>query len=181
MYILQSTDKNRNDTQNHERPLNTKTLSAKIRTVKEIAHNKENFMDMLLIGDEEEKMILKYLKASNLYALYDSEILKSICAVLKTSKNTVEIKNLATYPKFQNQGCASFLLKFIFKKYKNFNIILGTGENEKTLNFYKKRGFIEYTRIRDFFIQNYPHPIIENGVQLKDMIYLKKDLQRDKT
>ena len=52
---------------------------------------------------------------------------------------------------------------------------------EKTLNFYKKRGFIEYTRIRDFFIQNYPHPIIENGVQLKDMIYLKKDLQRDKT
>ena len=100
---------------------------------------------------------------------------------MKTSKNTVEIKNLATYPKFQNQGCASFLLKFIFKKYKNFNIILGTGENEKTLNFYKKRGFIEYTRIRDFFIQNYPHPIIENGVQLKDMIYLKKDLQRDKT
>lgn len=143
-------------------------------TVREIIQNKEDFMDILLIGDEEENMVFKYINAGNLYALYDSEVLKSACITVQLDKNTVEIKNLATYPKFQNQGCASFLLKFIFRKYEGFNIILGTGENEKTLNFYKKRGFTEYMRVKDFFVQNYPHPIIENGIRLKDMIYLKK-------
>ncbi len=145
--------------------------------VKEILHNKKDFMDILLIGDEEERMILKYLESAKLYALYDLGILKSICAVIKKDDKTIEIKNLATYPKFQNTGCASFLMNFIFEKYKDFEyIILGTGENEKTLNFYKKLGFIEFTRIENFFTENYSHPIFENGIQLKDMIYLKKKL-----
>ena len=104
----------------------------------------------------------------------DSGVLKSVCALIFADKTTVEIKNLATWPKFQNQGCASFLLEYIFKKYEGFDIILGTGENEKTLNFYKKRGFVEFSRIENFFIKNYPRPIIENGMQLKDMIYLRK-------
>ncbi len=105
-------------------------------TVKEIIKNKKDFMDILLIGDEEESMIDKYLEIGNLYALYDFEVLKSVCITLPVNKNTIEIKNLATYPKFQNQGCATFLLNFIFKKYqKHFKyIILGTGENHKTLN-----------------------------------------------
>ncbi len=147
-------------------------------TVKEIIKNKKDFMDILLIGDEEESMIDKYLEIGNLYALYDFEVLKSVCITLPVNKNTIEIKNLATYPKFQNQGCAAFLLNFIFRKYKNkFKyIILGTGENEKTLNFYKKFDFKEFARIENFFTDNYPNPIFENGIQLKDMIYLKKEL-----
>lgn len=146
--------------------------------IKEILTNKEKFMDILLIGDEEETMVYKYLKDGNLYALYDTGILKSICVTLSVNQNTIEIKNLATYPKFQNQGCAAFLLNFIFRKYKNkFKyIILGTGENQKTLNFYKKFDFKEFARIENFFTDNYPNPIFENGIQLKDMIYLKKEL-----
>jgi len=157
---VQTTDKNDETVQN--------------RTVQEIKEDKENFMDILLIGDEEETMVCKYLDIGNLYALYDSGVLKSVCALIFADKTTVEIKNLATWPKFQNQGCASFLLEYIFKKYEGFDIILGTGENEKTLNFYKKRGFVEFSRIENFFIKNYPRPIIENGMQLKDMIYLRK-------
>jgi len=146
-------------------------------TVKEIEKNKENFMDILLIGDEDEGMIRKYLNASKLYAAYDCGILKSVCALIKKDKRTIEIKNLATYPKYQNQGCASFLLNFIFKNYKDFEyVILGTGENKKTLNFYKNHGFFEFGRVENFFIQNYPHPIFEDGILLKDMIYLKKKL-----
>lgn len=144
----------------------------------EIFENKKDFMELLLIGDEEEAMVLKYLEAGNLYALYDSEILKSVCVTLPINKDTIEIKNLATYPKFQKQGCASFLLNFIFKKYKRHfkYIILGTGENEETLNFYKKFGFREFSKIKNFFLKNYPNPIFENDTQLIDMIYLKKEL-----
>ena len=63
-------------------------------------------------------------------------------------------------------------------KYKtNYKyLILGTGENNKILEFYKKRGFQESHRLQNFFINNYEHPIFEEGKQLIDMIYLKKIL-----
>lgn len=147
--------------------------------IKEITQNKNNFMDILLIGDEEQSMIEKYLALGRLFVLYSSNIPVSVCVVQQIDESIAEIKNLATYPEQQNKGYATELLNFVFKKYKNAgykNIILGTGENEITLNFYKKRGFVETHRIKNFFINNYLHPIIENGKQLIDMVYLKKDL-----
>ena len=146
--------------------------------IKEITTNKTNYMDILLIGDEDEKMINKYLEQSTIFVLIDNNILTSICAVITKDQETIEIKNLATYPKYQNMGYASALIDFVFNKYKaEFKyLILGTGENNKTLTFYKKRGFQETHRLKNFFTENYSHPIFEDGKQLKDMIYLKKIL-----
>lgn len=146
--------------------------------IEEVTKNKTDFMDILLIGDEEEAMINKYLDQSRLFVLYNKNKLTSICAVIRIDDKTIEIKNLATSPEYQNRGYASMLLDFICKKYKEeaAEIILGTGENEKTLKFYKKRGFVETHKIKNFFIDNYSHPIFENGTQLIDMIYLKKNM-----
>ena len=124
--------------------------------IREIRENKTAFMDLLLIGDEDEAMINRYLEPSTLFVLYDSEKPVSLCAVMKIDSDTIEIKNLATYPKYQNNGYASALLDFVYDKYKNecIALILGTGENEKTLRFYKKRGFVEFDRVKNFFIDN---------------------------
>lgn len=144
----------------------------------EITKNKESFIDILLIGDEEISMINKYLIDGMVYALYDKNMLASICVVLKINSNTLELKNLATYPNFQNRGYGSALIEHICKEYRDkFEyLILGTGENEMTLNFYKNRGFKETHRINNFFTHNYKHKIFENGKQLIDMIYLKRKL-----
>ena len=144
--------------------------------IKEVNSNKTDFMEILLVGDEEVSMINRYLEQSTIFALYDNDILASICAVMEIDTETVEIKNLATYPEFQNKGYASKLLDYVCNRYKEKfrTVILGTGENETTLNFYKKRGFVETRRIKNFFTDNYSHPIFENGKQLVDMIYLKK-------
>ena len=146
--------------------------------IKEIGENKFEFIDLLLIGDEEESMINRYLEQSTLFVLYDKGKLVSLCAVIKADFDIIEIKNLATYPQYRNKGYASALLDFVYDKYKNEckALILGTGENEKTLRFYKKRGFTEFGRVRNFFTDNYTHPIFENGKQLVDMIYLKKSV-----
>ena len=146
--------------------------------IKEITTNKADYMDILLIGDEEEKMINKYIEQSTIFALYETNVLTSVCAVITIDNETIEIKNLATYPEYQNRGYASSLINFICNKYKtDFKyLILGTGENNKTLKFYKKRGFKETCRLQNFFIDNYEKPIFENGKQLVDMIYLKKIL-----
>jgi len=45
------------------------------------------------------------------------------------------------------------------------------------LAFYRKFGFEPSHRIKNFFIDNYDHLMFEEGVQLVDMIYLKKDLE----
>ncbi|DAA94914.1 TPA: GNAT family N-acetyltransferase [Candidatus Gastranaerophilales bacterium HUM_8] len=146
--------------------------------IKEIIKNKADFMDILLIGDEDENMINKYINQSTIFALYVNSTLTSVCAIIKVDNETAEIKNLSTYPEYQNRGYASTLIDFVCNKYKTeFKyLILGTGENNKTLKFYKKRGFQEIHRLKNFFIDNYSHPIYENGKQLIDMIYLKKIL-----
>ena len=39
---------------------------------------------------------------------------------------------------------------------------------------YEKCGFVKTHSIKNFFIDNYDHPIYECGVRLTDMIYLQR-------
>jgi GNAT superfamily N-acetyltransferase len=142
--------------------------------IKKINVNKNKFMDLLLLGDEQEDMINKYLNRGELFALYDNG-LKTVSVVTKEDKEVYEIKNIATYEKYQRKGYGSFMIKYIIEHYKNkCNLLfVGTGDNDKILTFYKKCGFEYSHTIEDFFIKNYDHKIFEDGKQLKDMIYLK--------
>ena len=144
--------------------------------IKTINENKEEFMDLLLLGDEQENMVKKYLNRGELYTLYDND-LKTVCVVTQESENIYEIKNIATYEKYQGKGYGSYMIKYIIEKYKGkcSQLLVGTGEDDKILSFYKSFGFIYSHTVKDFFINNYDHEIFENGKQLKDMIYLKID------
>jgi hypothetical protein len=55
-------------------------------------------------------------------------------------------------------------------------MLVGTGDSPATIPFYQKCGFVISHRIKDFFIDNYDHPIFEGGKRLTDMVYLKKHL-----
>jgi hypothetical protein len=55
-------------------------------------------------------------------------------------------------------------------------MLVGTGETPAILSFYESCGFEESYRVKNFFSDNYDHPIFEGDIQLVDMIYLKKDL-----
>ncbi|MCL2484565.1 MAG: GNAT family N-acetyltransferase [Endomicrobia bacterium] len=145
--------------------------------IEKITNNKKQFLDLLLLADEQENMIDKYLESGDLFALYDGD-LKSICVVAPIDKNTCELKNIATYKKYQGQGYGRTLIKFIFDYYqgKYNTIFVGTGEVPSILSFYKNLDFEESHRIKNFFTDNYNHPMFEEGMQLVDMIYLKKNL-----
>ena len=145
--------------------------------IKQIFENKNKFMDLLLLGDEQENMVKKYLYRGELFALYDID-LKTISVVTQEDDKIYEIKNIATYEKYQRNGYGSMMIKHIIEyvKHKGKKLLVGTGEDEKTISFYKKFGFEYSHKIEDFFIDNYDHEMFENGKQLKDMIYLKIDL-----
>ncbi|KEI98954.1 GNAT family acetyltransferase [Clostridium botulinum A2B3 87] len=144
--------------------------------IKIIEENKRSFLDLLLLADEQESMIDKYLNRGEMFALYDGD-LKSICVVTNEEEGIYEIKNLATYEKYQGQGYGSRLIKFIFEYYKDNckTMLVGTGDSPLTIPFYIHCGFKISHRVKNFFTDNYDHPIYESGVQLIDMVYLKKD------
>lgn len=147
-------------------------------TIKQITQNKKQFLDLLLLADEQESMIDRYLNQGDLFALYDED-LKAICVVAHVDNGTCELKNIAIYQQFQRLGYGKTLITHISKFYKSkYNTMLvGTGETPSTLSFYKQCGFELSHRIKNFFTDNYDHLMFEEGIQLIDMVYLKKNLE----
>ena len=145
--------------------------------IEKITTNKKQFLDLLLLADEQESMIDKYLERGDLFALYDDD-LKSICVVTRESEDICELKNIATYEKWQCHGYASKLLRYIFNYYSGSceTITVGTGDYPPILRFYEKHGFRITHRVENFFTDNYNHLIFENGIQLVDMVYLSRGL-----
>jgi len=145
--------------------------------IKIIGDNKKDFLDLLLLADEQEDMIDKYLGRGTLFALYDND-LKSVCVVTHESDDVCELKNIATYEKWHGRGYGSELLSHIFSHYKGkyTTMLVGTGDSPQAIRFYQKNGFRISHRIKNFFTDNYDHLMFEDGVQLVDMVYLKGDL-----
>lgn len=143
----------------------------------EIRENKKAYLPLLFLADEQESMIDRYLERGMMYALYDDGV-KCECVVTDEGNGVLEIKNIATVPNFQGKGYGRLLVNFIAEKYKkDFSVLqVGTGDSPLTIPFYEKCGFVRSHKIENFFIDNYDHPIYECGVQLIDMIYLKKML-----
>jgi len=148
-----------------------------VMEIKIINENKKNFMDLLLLADEQEDMIEKYLDRGTLFALYDDG-LKSICVVTDEGGGSFELQNLATYKQFQCKGYATHLVKYIFEYYrdKGAAMYVGTGDVPLTVNFYGHCGFIYSYRIENYFLEHYREPMFEEGIQLKDKVYFRKDL-----
>ncbi|MEA4918826.1 GNAT family N-acetyltransferase [Proteiniphilum sp.] len=142
--------------------------------IEQITHNKKRYLDLLLLADEQEDMIDRYLENGDMFALYDDD-LKTVCVVAEIDGETCELKNIATYQKYQGKGYATSLIRFIADYYKNSykTMLVGTGEVPSILSFYESCGFEKSHRIKNFFTDNYDHSIFEEGIQLADMVYLK--------
>lgn len=145
--------------------------------IKEVKQNKKKYLSLLLLADEQENMIDKYLERGTMYILIDKNIVISECVVTNEDK-ILEIENIATVPDYQGQGYAKKLIDFLCERYKTQYKFLqvGTGDSPLTIPFYEKCGFKRSHRVHNFFIDNYDHPIVECGKRLIDMIYLKKEI-----
>ena len=153
--------------------------------IKKVISDKKEFLELLLLADEQEDMIDRYLERGDMFVLYDDG-LKALCVVTREGESVYEIKNIATVPFFnvrdttvlffQRQGYGKRLIEFLFEYYqgKCSEMLVGTGDVPSSRSFYEHCGFAISHRIKNFFTDNYDHPMYEDGVQLVDMIYLKK-------
>lgn len=145
--------------------------------IREVNDNKKQFISLLLLADEQENMVERYLEKGTMYVLEDDEV-KAECVVTDEGKGILEIKNIAVVPEYQGKGYGKMLLDFLVRKYTGLYSVLqvGTGDSPLTIPFYEKCGFVRSHTVPRFFTDNYDHPIYEGGIQLADMVYLQKHL-----
>ena len=145
--------------------------------IREIKENKKHFLSLLLLADEQEDMIDRYLDKGRMYVLDDDGV-KSECVVTDEGNDVLEIKNIATVPEYQGKGYAKALIDYVVEEYSRQYTVLqvGTGDSPLTIPFYEKCGFVRSHIVPNFFTDNYDHPMFECGVQLVDMVYLQRVL-----
>lgn len=143
----------------------------------EIKENKKQFLSLLLLADEQENMIDLYLDKGTMYAIYDNGV-KAECVVTDEGNSVLEIKNIAVCPECQKKGYGKALIEYVVAEYKGRYDVLqvGTGDSPLTIPFYERCGFTRSRIVPNFFTDNYDHPIVEDGVLLKDMVYLQRRL-----
>lgn len=142
----------------------------------EITNHKKEYLELLLLADESEDMIDQYLERGRMFILDDNGI-KAECVVTQEGKDGVyELKNIAVVPDSWKKGYGKQLIEYIFDFYSDCKCMyVGTGEVPSALGFYHKCGFQESHRVKNFFTDNYDHIIVEDGIQLVDMVYLKRE------
>lgn len=146
--------------------------------IRQILENKRDFLPLLLLGDEQEDMIMRYLDRSRLFALYDGGRLRTVAAVTWEGDGVFELKNLATAPESQRRGYGRAMVEHVAAlcRGRGTRLLVGTGDSPLTLPFYRACGFRESHRVKNFFTDHYDHPIFEAGQPLRDMVYLAMDL-----
>lgn len=143
--------------------------------IQKIARDKKAYIDLLLLADEQESMIDKYLERGEMFVLNDEGV-KAECVVTREADGVYELKNIAVLPDCQRKGYGRAMIEFLFSNYPDCRTLLvGTGDVPSALSFYHNCGFLESHRIKNFFTDNYDHPMFEDGQQLVDMVYLKRE------
>lgn len=143
-----------------------------------ITQNREQYLPLLLLADEQYEMLLKYLHRGDMYAMCEGGAAVAVCIVTDEGGGVAEIKNLAVAPRYRRTGCGRRMVEFIkgICRGTHSRLQVGTGDSPLTVPFYEACGFRRGRIVKNFFTQNYDHPITEGGVLLRDMVYFELEL-----
>ncbi|WP_374464316.1 GNAT family N-acetyltransferase [Chryseobacterium sp.] len=135
---------------------------------------------LLLLADETKEAIDQYIFKSDVYLLHDGIEDIAVMALCKISETELEIKNVAVTESYRSKGIGSILMnkaKEIAKENHYKTLTVGTSDTGfQQIRFYEKNDFIKTGIRKNFFIENYPTPIYENGLQMWDMVLLTHHL-----
>lgn len=145
--------------------------------IRKVENDKKRYLDLLLLADEQEDMVDRYLERGTMYVLEEDGV-KAECVVTDEGGGLLELKNIAVEPDFQGRGYGKALVDFLVRTYKEQYAVLqvGTGDSPSTIPFYESCGFRRHHLVKNFFTDHYDHPIYEGEVQLVDMVYLQREL-----
>lgn len=151
--------------------------------IKKLAPDAPIPYNLLLLADETVESINKYLPQSEIYIASVAEEVQPIAvmAMQLLNKDEIEIKNIAVATHLQSRGIGKYLIEKaveIARQHKCNSLKVGTGDcGFRQISFYERNGFKKCGAIKNFFIDNFPESIYENGIMLKDMVILERDVE----
>jgi len=98
--------------------------------IKQVFENKKQYMELLLLADEQENMIDRYLDDGEMFVLLDPDPVGE-CVVCDLGDGVFEIKNIATDPNAHGKGYGRRLIAFVLDHYKGkgSELLVGTGDS----------------------------------------------------
>lgn len=134
-----------------------------------VTGDKKEYLPLLLLADPSEAMVDRYLSESEMYVLeYDGKVIGEIVVDAKG-----EIKNIAVLPAYQRQKFGMYMVaSYLLDNVDRFDEI-HVGANIQSVAFFKWMRFRRYRVVKNYYTDNYPEPIYNNGRQCVDKIYLK--------
>lgn len=134
--------------------------------------------DLLLLADPEWSLIEQYLVGADCYGYRQDQQVVGIVVLTWIAEGVREIKNIAVDPAYQHRGIAKALLATAIKRCQQEStcreVQIGTGNSSlRQLSIYQHAGFDLFDVWVNFFVDNYPGPIFEDGLQCKSMVRLR--------
>ena len=134
-------------------------------------------LSLLLDADPDIKKIEKYLNKGRCFGLFLNGVLIAEY-VLKTNKKdkSAEIVNLAVAKEYRRQGYARILIKDALARSEEEGwktVEIATGKDSFQQKFYQSCGFKVYCVEENYFPEHYSSPIIDEGVELKDLVRMR--------
>src|SRR5438552_4075625 len=80
--------------------------------IEEITHNRERFMDLLLLADPSEAMVMSYLERGYLFALFEGSEAYGVIHLDPRGEEMMEIKNIAVKEEAQGKGYGKQLMHY---------------------------------------------------------------------
>ena len=134
----------------------------------------------MLQADPDEAMLERYLDPGELYVMQEEGKALAVAVLLPQKEGQCELMNLSVAPEHQGKGLGGAMIRHLFQEAQGrfHTLWVGTADaSDRAMRVYQREGFVLHHRVKNFFTDHYPEPIIEdNGVQCVDMVYLKKDL-----
>lgn len=150
-----------------------------MQNIEQVATDKKRFLKLLLLADEQESMIDRYLDRGELFVGYTHDGLPACVAVVTDEKAGIcELKNIAVVPSCRRKGYGRQMIEYLCCHYGTSFLFMtvGTGCSRQTISFYEHCGFSYSHSLPNFFTLNYDHPIIEEGKILRDMLYFRRKI-----
>ncbi len=147
------------------------------RTIRRLLSGEHIPYDLLLLADETIEAIEGYIHESEVYVIENEERFIGVCVLQPVDSSVIEIVNIAVDREYQGKGIGHSLLSDAIRRAKEMGyseLIIGTGDMAtRQISLYESVGFKKYGIRKDFFLEKFPDPIFEDGIQLRDMVMLK--------
>ncbi|MDP9942348.1 GNAT family N-acetyltransferase [Ectopseudomonas alcaliphila] len=132
-------------------------------------------MTLLLEADPSITLIAGYLQDGHCVVARLGEATVGVYVIKALTAETWELMNIAVAPEHQGQGIGALLLRHAIDQARQLGakrLELGTGSFGHQLTFYQRAGFRVVAVEPDYFLQHYPEPLFENGLQHRDRLRL---------